>query len=186
MNAAFNDLTIRAKLTLLAIVIVVLTAGLGVYGWVLLQGNEQKTEELKAGALHNADVVLAFRSDVLHSVANLYRLTSTASNETDTAKIEAMAKDTTAEFDRLAAGLPPVTQAMAAAGLKTQQVGAFGEAVKTYVKRGKDVADMVTADVATASGMMTGTRERYEVIDQSMAAIASTLATISSTGTSRP
>jgi methyl-accepting chemotaxis protein len=177
MNAAFNDLTIRAKLTLLAIVIVVLTAGLGAYGWMLLEGNEQKTQDLKTGALHHADVVLAYRSDVLHSVANLYRLTSTASNETDTAKIDGLAKNTMSEFDRLAAALPAVTQAMSAAGLKGQQVNAFGEALKAYVKRGKDVADMVTSDVATASGMMTGTRQRYEAMETALNAIAATLAT---------
>ncbi len=176
MNAAFNDLTIRAKLTLLAVVIVLLTAGLGIYGWVLLEGNQQKTEDLKTGALHNADVVLAFQSNVLQSVANLYRLTSTASNESDTAKIEALSKGNMADFDKLQADLPAVTGAMTAAGMGQDQVTAFGAALKAYVKRGKDVADMVTGDVATASGMMTGTRQRYETMASALKSITGTLA----------
>jgi Methyl-accepting chemotaxis protein len=176
MNAAFNDLTIRAKVALLAIAIVVLTAGLGLYGWILLGGNQHKTEALMSGALRNADVVLAFRSDVTQSVGNLYRLTSTASNETDTAKIEAEAKAATTEFDTLQAALPGVTQAMTASGLKPDEVAAFTDAFKAYVKRGKDVADMASADVATATGMMTGTRQRYTTMKTALDAIATTLA----------
>jgi methyl-accepting chemotaxis protein len=176
MNAFFNDLTVRAKLTLLAVVIVALTAGLGLYGWVLLQGNQQKTVELQTGALRNADIVLAFQNGALSSVASLYRLTSTASTETDTAKIESLSKAGMAEFDKLQAGLPAVTAAMAASGLPQDQTRAFGELLKAYVKRGKDVADMVTGDAATASGMMTGTRQRYEAMDASLKTIAATLA----------
>ena len=173
---AFNDLTVRAKLTVLALVIVTLTAGLGLYGWVLLQGNQTKTVELQTGALRNADIVLGFQNKALASVASLYRLTSTASNESDTAKIEALSKASMADFDKLQSSLPAVTTAIAASGVAQGQVQAFGEAVKAYVKRAKDVADMATADAATASGMMMGTRQRYEAMEKSLTAIAAILA----------
>jgi methyl-accepting chemotaxis protein len=176
LNATFNDLTVRLKLSLMALVLVALTVGLGGYGYFLLSQNQQKTYDLQTGALQQSDVVLAFQIDTLKSISNLYRLTSTASNESDTKKIEALSKASMDGFDRLQARLADVKKALNSAGFSEEEIAAFGASLSAYVKRAKDVADMATSDAATAMGMMTGTRQKYEAMDASLKSIVNTLA----------
>jgi len=175
MNETFQNLSIRTKLKLMALAIVALTAALGLYGYLLLDGNARKAAELEAGVLHHADIVSGFQSKTLRSIADLYRLTSTASNETDTAKVESLAKQVTSGFGSLESSLPGVKDAMAAEDFSPDQIKTFSDLLSAYGKRGKDVADMVTTDVAMATGMMTGTRQRYAAMDETLSKIVSAL-----------
>jgi methyl-accepting chemotaxis protein len=175
MSTTFNNLSIRAKLTLMALCIVFLTACLGGYSYFMLDGNREKTSALQNGVLQYADTVNAFKAKTLKSTANVYSLVSTASNESDTAKIEKLAKASMAEFDALQADLAGVQAAATGAGLPETEVKAFGELLSAYVKRGKAVGDMVTSDVPTAAGMLTGTRQRYEAMNTALDAIVARL-----------
>jgi methyl-accepting chemotaxis protein len=168
MSTTFDNLSIRAKLTAMALCIVFFTACLGGYSYFLLDGNREQTSALRNGVLKYVDTVNAFKAKTLKSTANVYSLVSTASNESDTAKIEKLAKDSMAEFDGLQADLPAVQAAAAGAGLDAAEIKAFGELLSAYVKRGKGVGDMVTSDVATAAGMLTGTRQRYEAMNTAL------------------
>jgi len=86
------DFSIRTKLKLMALAIVGLTALLGLYGYFLLDGNARKASGLETGVLRHSDVVADFQNKTLGSMSDLYRLTAIASNESDTGKIEAMAR----------------------------------------------------------------------------------------------
>jgi methyl-accepting chemotaxis protein len=174
MSTTFDNLSIRAKLTLMALCIVFFTACLGGYSYFLLDGNREQTSALQNGVLKYADVVTAFKAKTLKSTANVYSLVSTASNESDTAKIEKLATTSMAEFDGLQADLPAVQAAATGAGLAEADVKAFGDLLSAYVKRGKAVGD-ITSDVATAAGMLTGTRQRYEAMNTALDAIVAKL-----------
>jgi methyl-accepting chemotaxis protein len=176
MSNTFQNFSIRTKLKLMALAIVGLTAALGLYGYLLLDGNARKTAELQTGVISRDDIVSDFHDAATLSIAELYRLTSTASSESDTTKIEALAKDVTKELVKLDNGLGGIKVAMAKEGYSSDQVKTFADLVTAYTKRGKDVTDMVAADVATATGMMTGTRQRYAALrnnlDQAVAALS--------------
>jgi methyl-accepting chemotaxis protein len=168
MTRTFNNLSIRAKLAVMAACIVLLTASLGGYAYVLLDNNRQKIVELQQGVIEHESVVDDFKANTLQSMSDLNGLISTASNESDTAKIERLAKRSMANFDALIAGLPKLQTAAQGAGMTADEAKAFGELLPAYAKRGKEAADMATSDVATASGMLTGTRQRYEEMDKQL------------------
>lgn len=176
MGEQFQNLSIRSKLRLLALTIVGLTAAFGVYGFLLLHGNAAKTAALQAGVLQHADTVAKFQDRTADSIADLYRLTSVAGNESDTAKIEALAKTVTDHFNTLQTALANVKDAMMAEGFTDSDIKGFETVLTAYIKRGKDVADMASSDVATATGMMTGTRQRYEAMDTALGKIVTTMA----------
>ena len=176
MTETFHNLSIRTKLKLLALVIVALTAALGLYGYLLLDGNARKTAELQSGVLSHDDVVSSFQDATMQSIADLYRLTSTASSESNAAKIETLAKDVTTHLTALDSSLGSVKMAMAGEGYADATIKSFAELVSAYVKRGKDVSDMATSDAATATGMMTGTRQRYEAMAMSLTDVVAALA----------
>ena len=175
MTETFHNLSIRTKLKLMALAIVTLTAALGLYGYLLLDGNARKTTELQTGVISRDDLVAGFHDATTQSIANLYRLTSIASSESNAAKIDERSKEVTSDLVKLETGLVGVKEAIAKEGYTNAQIQTFAGLIAAYVKRGKDVADMATSDAATATGMMTGTRQRFEAMSSSLDQVVVTL-----------
>jgi methyl-accepting chemotaxis protein len=163
-----SDISIRTKLKLLALAIVFLTAALGTYGYILLDGNATKTALMQNGILHDDDVLSDFKIATGDSVRDLYRLASVSSNESDAAKIDGMAKHLMARLDDLNTKFKEVKTSLKAEAFSDDQIQAFETLLSAYVKRAKDTADMANGDAATATGMMTGTRNRFEAMDEAL------------------
>ena len=90
--AAFANLSIRSKVLSVPGAMVVLLLGLAAYAFALLGGNETKVRDLNDGILRPADTISEFSSQAQRSISTLYRLTSTAANESDEQKLDKMAK----------------------------------------------------------------------------------------------
>ncbi|GAA0526385.1 methyl-accepting chemotaxis protein [Rhizomicrobium palustre] len=166
-----SDITIRTKLKLLALVIVGLTAALGVYGYLLLDSNATKTAFMQNGVIHDDDVIGNFQNASDDTVRDLYRLASVAGSESDEKKLEALSTKVQKKFDVFLNSFAQVKASMKAEGFAESEISGFETLLKAYVKRGKDTADMATSDAATSAGMMTGTRQRFEVMDEALAKI---------------
>lgn len=175
LTGIFNNLTVRTKLSLVSLVLVVFTVCLGGYGYFLLGGNQTKLSELQTGALRETDIVRTFQKDALESMSDLYRLTSTASSESDTKKVEELSKETIAYFDTLQGNFAEVKKVMNDTGFSVTQIDDFEKLVVAYVKASKNVADMVASDVATASAWMTGTSLKYKDMSTSLKGVVTAL-----------
>lgn len=157
-----GNLRMRAKISLVAVFLIIFIVGLGGYGYWLLTSNQSQLSHVQSGVIKQTDAIIAFQRDSLKSVTALYRLISTANNESDTKKIEAMSADGIKQFDALAAEMKSVKEMLAQAGIPETDTKALDEAFIGYIKRAKDIIDMASGDIATASAWMTGATSKYE------------------------
>src|SRR5579883_1445795 len=151
MRDVIQNLAVRTKISAVPALVVAVLIALGSYGYLLLSSNQQRLDDLNHGIVSGTFAVAAFQNDALTTVADLYRLTSTAANDTDAAKVSALAKAETAA----------VKKRMAEASVAPADIDALGKALAAYVKAAKNVADMADGDAATALGWMTGAAQKF-------------------------
>jgi methyl-accepting chemotaxis protein len=161
MRRAFDNLTMRAKISAIPVGMIAFLIGLGVYGFLLLIDNQHRLDDLNDGILRQSAAVTDFRRQALQSIAELYRLTSVAANETDDKKLAAMTKAATTSLDAFGARFADVKAAVIEAGVATDRAENLDKAFAAYLKAAKGVADMVEGDAATALGWMTGAARKF-------------------------
>ncbi len=172
---AFINLSIRAKVLSVPGVMVVLLLGLAAYAFFLLGGNESKVRELNSGIARHAATLLEFENQAQRSVAALYRLTSTAANESDEEKLNTMAKTVSGDLDKFAARFPAVKDAAAGAGVAQEKIAALDAGFVAYVKAAKFVIDMATSDASAALTFMTGAERKFGDVDKMIEEVSATL-----------
>ncbi|HZS84115.1 MAG TPA: HAMP domain-containing methyl-accepting chemotaxis protein [Stellaceae bacterium] len=161
MRDVIQNLAVRTKISAVPALVVAVLIALGSYGYLLLSSNQQRLDDLNHGIVSGTFAVAAFQNDALTTVADLYRLTSTAANDTDAAKVSALAKAETAAIKKLEDGFAAVKTRMAEASVAPADIDALGKALAAYVKAAKNVADMADGDAATALGWMTGAAQKF-------------------------
>jgi methyl-accepting chemotaxis protein len=154
------------KVSVVPLGLVVVLLALGLYAFFMLTENESKVRQLETGTLHETFVVLDFETGAWNSVAKLYRLTSIAANETDTKKIEAMAKTLLAETNRFAERFVQVKAAITSAGVAEEKLKALETAFVAYIKQARSVIDMAESDSGSALMFMAGAERRFAEIDR--------------------
>jgi methyl-accepting chemotaxis protein len=164
--SVFADLSIRSKVLSVPGAMVVLLLGLAAYAFALLGGNETKIHALNDGVLKPADTISEFSSQAQRSISTLYRLTSTAANETDEQKLEKMAKAVGESLDRLAAGLGGVKAAAEGVGIAPDKIAALEAGFAAYTKASKFVVDMATSDASAALTFMTGAERKFGDVEK--------------------
>jgi methyl-accepting chemotaxis protein len=161
MRQAFNNLTMRAKISAIPVGMIAFLIGLGVYGFLLLIDNQHRLDDLNGGILRQSSAVTDFQRQSLQSVAELYHLTSVAANETDDKKLSAMTKDAMASLERFDARFAGVKAVVIEAGIAADRVESLDKAFAAYLKAAKGVVDMAEGDAATALGWMTGAGRKF-------------------------
>src|SRR5512134_13010 len=162
----FINLSIRAKVLSVPGALVLLLLGLASYAFVLLANNEEKVRDLNNGIVQHAAALVEFETDSLRSMSTLYRLTSTAANETDEEKLNKMGKAVLEGLDRIAAKFPTVKAAVIGAGVPQEKADALDAAFVAYVKAAKFAADMATSDASAALTFMTGAERKFQDVDK--------------------
>jgi methyl-accepting chemotaxis protein len=172
---AFGNLSIRSKVLSVPGAMVVLLLGLAAYAFVLLSNNETKVRDLNDGIIQHADMIADFSLQAQRSVATLYRLTSTAANESDEQKLEKMAKTVGEGLDRIAGKFATVKTAAAEAGIEQDKITALDAAFVAYMKAAKFVIDMATSDASAALTFMTGAERKFGEVDKMLEEIGTAL-----------
>jgi methyl-accepting chemotaxis protein len=173
--AGFVNLSIRSKVLSVPGAMVVLLVGLAAYAFALLGGNETKVRELNDGIVRHAGTISEFSAEAQRSIAALYRLTSTAANESDEQKLETMAKAVGGGLDRLAGRLAGVKSAVTEAGTETAKVEALDTAFVAYIKAAKFVIDMATSDASAALTFMMGAERKFSDVEKILDEFGTTL-----------
>jgi methyl-accepting chemotaxis protein len=154
---------------------VVLLLGLAAYAFALLGGNETKVRELNDGIMRHAETISDFSADAQRSVAALYRLTSTAANESDEQKLEKMAKTVGEGLDRIAGKFATVKTAASESGVEQDKINALDAGFAAYMKAAKFVVDMATSDASAALTFMTGAERKFGDVDKMLDEIGTAL-----------
>jgi len=161
MRRVFGNLTIRAKISAVPVAMIAFLLGLGIYGFLLLSDNQNKLDDLDSGILRQTFAIGAFQREALQSIAQLYRLTSVAANETDAQKLAAMSKTEMAAIDKFGASIAALKTMIGEAGIAADRSAGLDKAFTDYLKAAKSVIDMAESDAATALAWMTGTERKF-------------------------
>jgi methyl-accepting chemotaxis protein len=172
---AFANLSVKSKVLSVPGAMVVLLLGLAAYAFALLDGNETKVRALNDGIMRHSETIAAFADRAQRSNAAIYRLTSTAANESDEQKLDSMAKAINDGIDRLAGELASVKTAALEAGIPQEKVDSLEAGFAAYVKGAKFVIDMATSDASAALTFMTSAERKFGEVEKMMDEIESVL-----------
>lgn len=167
-QATLGNMKLRNKLFTMSAVLVVMLAGLGGYGFWLLTTNSQKLASVQDGPMSQADKIVDLQHHSVESVVGLYSIITTATNESDSKKIEALCAKGMTDYDNLASQVTNIKDALADAGIPTADIDAFDASMAAYIKKAKSVIDMASSDAVTASAWMTGTLQKYDEMNQQL------------------
>jgi methyl-accepting chemotaxis protein len=176
MLARFVNLTIGVKVLSVPATLVAMLLGLAAYAFLLLGTNEEKVRVLSTGIAQHASTLLEFQIEAQRTISVLYRLTSTAANESDDEKIVKMGKAVAGGLDRLSANFAGVKAAVVGAGLPQDKVDALDASFVAYVKAAKFAADMVTVESSAALTFMTGAEGKFKDVETLLDEVSGTLA----------
>jgi len=154
----FANRPIGIKISMIPAGLVLAMVGLGMYALTLLGQTAAVFEHLDHGVSQNMIDVLSFRVKLQGDVGKLYRLTSTAANETDSGKVAQMAAALASELDSLGEEFSTLRAALASGATETQAT-ALEAALGSYVKAAKTVTEFAADDPGTALIFM-GAAER--------------------------
>ncbi|HEX2114625.1 MAG TPA: HAMP domain-containing methyl-accepting chemotaxis protein, partial [Alphaproteobacteria bacterium] len=157
---------VRSKVLSVPGAMVVLLLGLAAYAFALLGGNETKVRDLNDGIMRHVETISSFSTEAQRSIATLYRLTSTAANESDEQKLNKMAKAVSDGLDRLSGGFANVKAAVSAAGVVQDKIDALDAGFVAYIKAAKFVVDMATSDASASLTFMTGAERKFGDVDK--------------------
>ena len=138
----FNDLSLRVKMSLAPIFLVLAMIGLAAYSLLLLASNERSLDALSDGAFKRAALVAALDSKVSGIHARLYQLTSIGANDSDAAKAKAMGD----ALQKEVAGIDGTLRTMAASvggdPAREKLRDAMGKTLKDYADAANQVIGM--------------------------------------------
>ncbi|HUH85478.1 MAG TPA: methyl-accepting chemotaxis protein [Stellaceae bacterium] len=137
----FNNLSLRVKLALGPVFLVLALFGLVAYSLVLLGDNQDSLERLSEGAFGRATQLAKLDAEVKRIHAQLYQLTSLTANDSDAAKAEALAKKLQDDLKGVAALSQNVTTAVAGEPAREALAGKMAASLRDYVEKAKGVAD---------------------------------------------
>ncbi len=174
MSRWFSNLSVRWKILVAPTFLIVCLMAVGGYALYVQRDAGSTVHRLMTGPVAEAERIADLDNAMWAAQTNLYRLTATAANETDSKEVEKLAKG----VSRLSAVIPAKLRAFLAIK-DTDQVtaaktGELKTAVADYLKKTKDVIDMADTDAGTAlMFMMTAQRSFDQVEELAKALIAS-------------
>jgi len=170
-SMSFIDrLNIRSKVAAAPFLLVLALAAIGAVAFLLLADNAERVVQLETGVIAKLGTVEEFDSELDHILSSLYRMTSTAASETDSAKIARMAGEVTQQAATLKTGFAAIEGATS--GLVEDSLIAEARTRVEKLARGAaTVADMAEADAGMALTMMTATDRSHKAAESSVARI---------------
>jgi len=170
----FNNLSLRVKLALGPVFLVLALFGLVAYSLVLLASNQDSLERLSEGAFARTTLLAKLDAEVKRTHAGLYQLTSVMANDSDAAKAEALAKKLQGDLDRLDRQSKAVIAAVAGDPTRQALAGEMAAALDDYRKNAAAVADQ-WQNSGYALLFMTQTLASFDAFDAKHKQLADTV-----------
>jgi methyl-accepting chemotaxis protein len=138
----FNDLSLRVKMSLAPIFLVLAMIGLAAYSLLLLNSNERSLDALSNGAFKRAALVAALDSKVSGIHARLYQLTSIGANDSDAAKAKAMGDALQKDIAGIDVAFRAMADSIAGNPAREQLRDAMAKTLKDYADAANQVIGM--------------------------------------------
>jgi methyl-accepting chemotaxis protein len=161
----FKNLGMPWKVQLAPALLILILIGLGAAGLQTLRTNKANVDELIAGPIRLAELSSGLSAAAWAAHAKLYRLAATSANEKDQAKIQAVAKETSAAVAHVPIALKAVETA-AGAGARGEILEKLRTAVAGYVKQSTSAIDMADGDAGSALLFIKGAERHFGEIDR--------------------
>jgi methyl-accepting chemotaxis protein len=160
----FRNLRLRWKIFFAPVLLIAVLIGLGAYAFLAQRANQAAVDALLTGPVRQAEVVAEFSTAAWAAQARLYRLTATAANESDQAKIKRSAADTSALLATVSEKMDAIVVIKAGSG--NDVLDRLQVAVTGYMKQAKRVTDMATSDAGAALMFMAGAERNFAQIEK--------------------
>jgi methyl-accepting chemotaxis protein len=164
MFAWLRNLGLRWKILLGPAFLILVLMALGGYFLQTLRTNQANVEALMSGPIQQAELVADFNAALWSAHAHLYRLTSTAANETDAKKIQTLAAEATLTLKRVAETQNAIDAALSRGGVKRELLDKLKSAAASYFKQANSAIEMADGDSASALIFMTGAERNFTQI----------------------
>ena len=164
MLGRIKNIGLSWKVQLAPAFLILVLIGVGAYALQALRSNQTAVDALVAGPMRQSELANELTTTTWMAHAKLYRLAATAANETDTKKVEAIAKEASAA----AAKIPEALKAVEAAqdGAKSDSLEKLKTAVAGYLKQSKNAIEMADGDTGSAMMFIKGAERNFADIDK--------------------
>jgi methyl-accepting chemotaxis protein len=141
MTTWFNNLSLRVKMSLGPIFLIVALVGLAIYSLHLLSSNERSLDEL-GDAFKRAALVAALDDKVSAIHARLYQLTSVASNDSDAAKAKSLGDALRKDIGEIGGSFAKMAAGIGGDPAREKLRDDVAKTLKDYASAGSQVIDM--------------------------------------------
>ena len=159
-----SNLRIRWKILIAPAFLALALMSLGLYALHIQRANQAVVDQVTTGVAQQADLAGAFETAIWKANTHLYRLSATAANESDTKKIEALGKETTAALS----GITEKLDALKATAGREEKIDAvvtkMGPQVAAYLKQAKTVIEMSDGEAAASMMFMTNAQRSFTAL----------------------
>ncbi|GGH06850.1 methyl-accepting chemotaxis protein [Alsobacter metallidurans] len=168
----FKDLSLRWKVLTAPVGLVLSLACLGAFSLYALDMTRDSFQDLAKGPIAQARIAGELQTAAWATHGRLYRLTATAANESDQAKIQASAAATLADLKALGEKVTATQATFAKEASETEALAKLDAAMKTYSKQGKNVADMADSDAGSSLMFMMNADRTFRTLEEITAKLA--------------
>jgi methyl-accepting chemotaxis protein len=152
------------KVQLAPAFLILVLIGVGAYALQALRSNQTAVDALVAGPMRQSELANELTTTTWMAHAKLYRLAATAANETDTKKVEAIAKEASAAAAKISEALKAVEAAQGEG--KSDGLVKLKTAVAGYLKQSKNAIEMADGDTGSAMMFIKGAERNFADIDK--------------------
>jgi methyl-accepting chemotaxis protein len=168
MTGWFRNLRLRWKILSAPAILVLVLIGIGAEALVTQRADQATVDGLMSGPVRDAEVLADFTTAIWSTQARLYRLTATAANETDSAKVAAMAKETAKSLAAIKENLNNLESLSSAGGKAAKTLEKLKTLLAAYGKQAGNVVEMADGDAGSALMFMTSAERSFAQIEQAV------------------
>ena len=173
MTLRFDDLKLRMKVLTAPLFLVCVLLAVGAFALWSLQSNRQSFQSLTSGPIAEVNSAGEFETSLWATHAKLYRLTATAANESDAAKIKAIGAALQGEVTSLNARLAALRTEFGDVPGQADALAKLEAGVKTYSKQALSVIDMADSDAGSSLMFMMNADRTFQGVSAITSAMAS-------------
>jgi methyl-accepting chemotaxis protein len=152
------------KVQLAPAFLILVLIGVGAYALQALRSNQTSVDALVSGPVRQSELANELTTTTWMAHAKLYRLAATAANETDTKKVEVIAKEASAAAVKITDALKAIEAAQG--GLNPDGLAKLKTAVAGYLRQSKNAIVMADGDTGSAMMFIKGAERNFVDIEK--------------------
>jgi methyl-accepting chemotaxis protein len=166
MSRWLSNLPVRWKVLSAPAFLIVVLMAVGGYALYVQRDAQATVHKLMTGPVRQAELIAELDNAMWTAQTNLYRLTATAANETDTKKITAFGKEVGKRMAEITARLQAFESLKGLDQNTVANTAKLKTAIAGYIKQAKGVIDMADTDAGTALAFMMGAQRSFDKVEQ--------------------